>query len=279
MRALFRIVIASVLILSPGNAPPATAQERAVCSDFGGRIQSRILGGRGIDPAEAPYQVTLSLPGTLCGGSLITPRHVLTAAHCVVSRHTGQLYAARAVTARLGADHRQGGAAHAVARIDVHPHYRPGSHHHDIAVLHLARPVDPRHGRPLPMQSARMDRLFGGPGSCAEVTGHGQLSHDGALPARLQAAPVPVRRHEACERAYGHRYDRRIMLCAGMPGRDSCLGDSGGPLVAAGGPTRRSQLGIVSFGEGCGVAGFPGVYTRVSAYRQWVLTIVTTGGS
>eukprot|EP00966_Prymnesium_polylepis_P034267 796148-Prymnesium_polylepis.1 len=64
------------------------------------------------------------------------------------------------------------------------------------------------------------------------------------------------------------------MLCAGFPegGRDTCQGDSGGPLfVMPTGETDKAVLvGVVSFGEGCGFAGFPGVYARVSYFYDWI---------
>ncbi|GAA3480496.1 hypothetical protein GCM10018966_050260 [Streptomyces yanii] len=87
----------------------------------------------------------------------------------------------------------------------------------------------------------------------------------------LRSAQVRVLPDSTCERAYpggrGAAYEASTMLCAGEPhgGHDACQGDSGGPLVAGG-----RLIGLVSWGNGCGMAGSPGVYTRISAAAGWM---------
>lgn len=107
-------------------------------------------------------------------------------------------------------------------------------------------------------------------GTEAAVYGWGDTTGSGAYASVLRSARVQVLPDSDCERAYpGGRegtYKASAMLCAGDPagGRDACQGDSGGPLVARG-----RLIGLVSWGSGCGRAGSPGVYTRVSAALEW----------
>eukprot|EP00066_Takifugu_rubripes_P029434 XP_011618700.1 PREDICTED: mast cell tryptase-like [Takifugu rubripes] len=86
------------------------------------------------------------------------------------------------------------------------------------------------------------------------------------FPQTLQEVTVPVVSNADCSSAYSLTSN---MLCAGREGKDSCQGDSGGPLMTKSG-SRWAQGGVVSFGRGCGLDGFPGVYSRVSEYESWI---------
>lgn len=264
------------LILSAISAAPASADDRFMCSDYDGLMQSRIVGGNDIGHREVPYQIAIRIGGSLCGGSLISRRYVLTAAHCVVDKQ-GDMHRTEQVSARYGGVTIQDGQQAQVESIHVHPSYSVTSHKHDIAILRLDRRLDVPGDWIIALQTDRMDRVFGGPGSCARVSGYGRLKQGGNVADSLQAVNLPVRNTESCAKAYGGRYDPEIMVCAGVADLDSCQGDSGGPLVVAGGPTKRSLLGVVSFGQGCGRPGFPGVYTRVSAYIDWIVDITRRG--
>lgn len=107
-------------------------------------------------------------------------------------------------------------------------------------------------------------------GTAADVYGWGDTTGSGTYASVLRSARVRVLPDGDCARAYpgGQEgtYKTSAMVCAGDPagGRDACQGDSGGPLVARG-----RLIGLVSWGSGCGRAGSPGVYTRVSAALEW----------
>ncbi|ELK10833.1 Mastin [Pteropus alecto] len=90
-------------------------------------------------------------------------------------------------------------------------------------------------------------------------------------PYHLQEVEVPIRADEFCRRQYRkiNRFIKDDMLCAGSKGQDSCQGDSGGPLVCNWRGTW-FQVGVVSWGKGCGLSNFPGVYTRVTYYLSWI---------
>ncbi|PSN38577.1 hypothetical protein C0J52_21792 [Blattella germanica] len=81
----------------------------------------------------------------------------------------------------------------------------------------------------------------------------------------LQKVEVPVLPFWECEWLYNTYKLTQYMFCAGRAGRDSCQGDSGGPVMFDG-----QQVGVVSWGEGCGFAGYPGIYTNVYKFRDWI---------
>lgn len=94
----------------------------------------------------------------------------------------------------------------------------------------------------------------------------------GPSSAKLREVTLPIWNNTDCEEAYSSKVIDSNQLCAGLKagGKDSCAGDSGGPLMALG-PNRRWMIvGIVSWGIRCGEAGFPGVYTRVNNYLDWI---------
>jgi secreted trypsin-like serine protease len=122
-------------------------------------------------------------------------------------------------------------------------------------------------------------------GILATVTGWGTRS-EGApdYPDELYEVQVPIVDQSTCEFVYGSIGDDITgnMLCAGLPqgGKDSCYGDSGGPLIVPDGSGGFKLAGIVSWGEGCAQPGFPGVYTRVANFVEWVAlqqATLTTG--
>ncbi|MFG3125172.1 serine protease [Streptomyces sp. NPDC048208] len=231
-----------------------------------------VVGGFPIDVSQAPWTVALSSrdrfggsrAGQFCGGVAIAPTTVLTAAHCVADDVLGtppdRVRDLKVITGRtdlLAND----GQETAVREVKVNPEYDPATNEGDYAVLTLTEPVP---------QSAVVSMAAAGdpayaPGTEALVSGWGDTSGGGAYPTRLRAARVHVLADDLCARAYpGGRngaYRAASMLCAGEAagGPDACQGDSGGPLVAGG-----RLIGLVSWGSGCGEAGSPGVYTRVS---------------
>lgn len=127
------------------------------------------------------------------------------------------------------------------------------------------------------LASPRLNELFGPPGACSVVTGWGYTrersgrSVEQPSPTLMQV-DLPLVSMEQCASAYpGEIWAGQ--LCAGYSAgtKDACKGDSGGPLVVPGGPGRWTQIGVVSWGEGCARANAYGVYTRVSSYIDWII--------
>merc|ERR1712055_1264948 len=101
----------------------------------------------------------------------------------------------------------------------------------------------------------------------ALVSGWGTLTEGGQTPTILQKVTVPLVSDDACRDAYGASSILDSMMCAGEAGQDSCQGDSGGPLNCGG-----KLCGVVSWGYGCARPDYPGVYTEVAYFVDWILS-------
>jgi secreted trypsin-like serine protease len=103
------------------------------------------------------------------------------------------------------------------------------------------------------------------PGKLVQVSGWGDTEEGGHNSRILQKVVVPVVQQRVCKQLYKREKITSNMFCAGVVGRDSCQGDSGGAVVY-----RNRQIGIVSWGEGCGRF-FPSVYTNVAKFHYWIM--------
>ncbi|MFF9818045.1 S1 family peptidase [Streptomyces sp. NPDC014006] len=233
---------------------------------------SVVVGGFPVDVAQSPWTVALSSrdrfggtrAGQFCGGVAIGRTAVLTAAHCLGEDVLGgppeRLRDFKVIAGRTNLLSDQGSEI-PVRETWVNPGYDAGSNTGDFAVLTLSRSLP---SSAVIGMAADGDPAYA-PGTRALVYGWGDVTGAGDYAASLRAAPVRVLSDALCEQAYpgsgDGRYDAESMVCAGerSGGRDACQGDSGGPLVAEG-----RLIGLVSWGSGCGRAGSPGVYTRVS---------------
>ena len=113
-------------------------------------------------------------------------------------------------------------------------------------------------------------------GKTGTVVGWGSIKEQGPQPDELREVTVKIWDNHTCKDTYGNAAPGGIMdhmMCAGQKGKDSCSGDSGGPMQIGEGSTW-TQIGIVSWGIGCGKSHYPGVYTRVTAVRDWIDKIV-----
>lgn len=237
----------------------------------------RIKGGWPADKHEWPWIASIWNNGRqFCGGSLIGPNHILTAAHCIDHMRASDVPKLRV---KLG-DHNINTCCETkitevgVANIIKHKGFSQRTLHNDVAILKLSSSVTySKTVRPVCMAPYGANV----PGeTTATVTGWGMLSHVGPRPDILQEITFKTWDNQRCSSTYGSNAPGGItdhMLCAGQKGQDSCMGDSGGPMVRARGNTYE-QIGIVSWGIACGKEHFPGVYTRVGKMRNWIDRVI-----
>jgi secreted trypsin-like serine protease len=207
----------------------------------------RIVGGQEVTPNSIPHQAALIMlnengGSTICGGSLVTTRTVLTAAHCVRNAVTTQVI--------LGAHNRhtvessQQRETVTAANTRIHELFAPNLDE-DIALLILQRTAQINEfvqTVALPTNYANEDFA----GEDGTISGWGRISDDtGANSSILRAVTVPVLTNEVCRQTFWGITERRICT-SGVGGRGSCFGDSGGPLtIQRDGVT--IQIGIASF--------------------------------
>ncbi|XP_014674731.1 PREDICTED: serine protease 30-like [Priapulus caudatus] len=234
-------------------------------------VNTRIYGGRQSVAGRWPWQVALlnRWKEHYCGGVLIAPSYVLTAAHCVKKRMF-------AVLGEHDLYEREGNERyHRVAAAVSHPRYDEEIVDNDVALLRLASPA--RRSPPVCLPARRLTLPTGTP--CV-VLGWGK-EHERRPEAAsvLHEAEVPLVARRDCEKEYRRYHVSANMLCAGYKDghADSCSGDSGGPLLCAA-EGRWRVYGITSFGRGCGLDGRFGVYAKVSNFVEWIQLAMQADG-
>ncbi|MFF2009926.1 S1 family peptidase [Streptomyces sp. NPDC058195] len=256
---------AATVLISLGS--PARAAEDGI-----------VVGGQPAHVKDSPWAVALSSrdrfgdtrAGQFCGGVVVAPTKVLTAAHCLSREALGvDIGSVRDLRVISGRDALRGtgGQETAVRETWTNPGFDPTTNAGDLAVLTLADALPAKSVIPM----AESGDAAYAPGTDALVYGWGDTTGNGDYASSLRSAKVHVLSDATCEQAYpgggNGAYDASSMLCAGelLGGYDACQGDSGGPLVARG-----RLIGLVSWGNGCARVGYPGVYTRISAAIGWM---------
>ncbi|XP_018418979.1 PREDICTED: coagulation factor VII-like [Nanorana parkeri] len=239
---------------------------------------ARIVGGMLCELGQCPWQVLIRTRRGVdfCGGSLISERWVLSAAHCfedIVPHHITIGDYDKNLRDR---DEQK----ITVLQVFSHPYYLGEHYDHDIALLYLqSRAVFSEYSRPICLPSPSLGRLLTQEGAVGQVSGWGSTRYLGRASRFLLKVQLPVVSQETCM-ATTEKVLTGNMFCAGynIETKDACKGDSGGPFAVL---YRNTWylVGVVSWGEGCAAEGKYGVYTRVSSYISWIKdTIFETEG-
>ncbi|CAF0921615.1 unnamed protein product [Adineta steineri] len=240
------------------------------CSQFPVNAYARIVNGEDAGYNTWSWAVSLEVGDYLCGGTIIDESYIVTAAHCLdhnlrpsdIKVHAGSLKVME-------------GTQRSVSQFYMHPSYNKAEHTNDIALIKLDRPLD-LSNRDLAKiclpKIASTSEEYPVASTPLLTVGWGTLSSGGDISRTLQQVTV---RAVGAETTYCQYVIKNPMLqlCAGiMPagGKDTCQGDSGGPLMMFNSKQEWELVGVVSYGKGCGLPRFPGVYTRVSSYLDWI---------
>ncbi|XP_028326187.1 anionic trypsin-1-like isoform X2 [Gouania willdenowi] len=219
----------------------------------------KIVGGWECARHAQPWQVSINIGYHYCGGSLINQQWILSAAHCWQNPY--------AQIAVVGDHHiwmNEGTEQYmSVEKIYWHHLYDYKTLDYDIMLMKLVHPVTVNdYVKPIALPKACPL-----PGTQCTVSGWGNIYSDQVFnPFLLQCVTVPILSDKDCEGSYPGMITER-MVCAGYleGGKDACQGDSGGPLECNG-----ELQGIVSWGQGCALPNYPGVYTKVCSLMPWI---------
>ena len=265
---------ASPVAVTAGTATTDVDAALDPVGESGETVEVAVIGGSNAPIGAAPWQVGLGV-NLHCGGSLIAPQWVVTAAHCIKPSAEFVVFAGSAT--------RSGGVSRAVpaAQIFVHPGFRPDPSDFevfdmssDVALLKLATPYDLTVGaiEPIALPVDQDPGVWPPLGTAGQITGWGHTDPDAlfSLPNTLQKATIDVLSPPTSNKCGGYTniYDPMSMLCAGLPqgGIGTCYGDSGGPLAING-----ILAGISSWVGTCAGVNDPAVFTKVTRYLDWIV--------
>lgn len=235
----------------------------------------KILNGHAAPPNSFQFQVAVVYSvadspayGLHCAGSLIDPSWVVTAAHCFNEDSQNDDFQIFTGSRKLS----EGGRLVPIAKI-IRNDYDPSTNERDIALVKLATPVTDQQSIDLADSAAETTQT----GHMATISGWGVTAEGSRIASDdLLFAYVPLVKNSVCKAAYEQLppEDRKEikddMICAGEGKADTCQGDSGGPLTIRTTDRKTRLEGVVSWGEGCNRAKFPGVYARVPTYVSWI---------
>nr|AHY81258.1 trypsin precursor [Lygus lineolaris] len=242
-------------------------------------IASRIVGGEFYKPNEYPFMVGLGNVTShgydpICGGSIITPNHVITAAHCTVNLTANKIVVLLETHDRKHPLSK--GGIIKVARIQQHSEFNYAAAVNDISIVTVASPIKFKNAiGPVCLPSPGFDVTR----ETVTILGYGRVQFGGSsttTPKKLDTTVIPL---DKCSAAWATQFTIfPTQLCTHSDGESACNGDSGGPVVWRVPETNDFTLvGIVSYGEDC-TDEKPNVHTRVAAFLPWIVKQIADSG-
>ncbi|CAG9787314.1 unnamed protein product [Diatraea saccharalis] len=227
----------------------------------------RIVGGRRATPHSYPWTVAILKHNRMhCGGAIITTKHVLSAGHCFKWDNY------KIMIALIGLDHldKLKDVAHRnISEVVIHEGFTSTAvrDENDIAIATLNEPIQfSTTIAPICLPKAGEDFSS----QVGTIVGWGRLGVEKSSSKFLLKALLKILTDEECMKSQLKEHLKPTMMCAFSKGKDGCQGDSGGPLIVFNNDFRYVQVGIVSWGIGCADPRYPGVYTKVSHYIDWI---------
>lgn len=251
-----------------GSFPLKSSTLRGLAAQSGILIsipeQDRILSGDKAQPHEFPWQIAILNRrfGTLvCGGTHLGNGWILTAAHCLDDGTKAEDLAVLYGTLSLI----NGGTRVPVKSIQYHDSWNPDTHRNDIGLVRIDSPDNLPAAK---LASLAIEAPLIQVGTQVLVSGWGTTTPNGNISLDLLRVAIPIISKSECNTAYNNIIGDD-QICAGETDKDSCQGDSGGPLTGVENGNK-IILGIVSFGRSCGEKRFPGIYTRITVFHEWI---------